>query len=74
MRVLRILTRPNLGGPTAQAIALWSALAGQGVRTLLVTGAVGPGETELAPGANGVPRLGFAAAVAAGESASGHVE
>ncbi|MBL8752858.1 MAG: glycosyltransferase family 4 protein [Planctomycetes bacterium] len=74
MRVLRVLTRPNLGGPTRQAIALWHAMQPLAVRTLLVTGRVGAGETMLDPAAHGVPRLEFAAALAAGPLAEGVVE
>jgi len=64
MRVMRVLTRPNEGGPTRQAIALWHAMAARGVTTLLVTGVVPPGEQELRPDAHGVPRIDFAAALA----------
>lgn len=55
LRLLRVLTRPNLGGPTRQAIALWHAHAALGVETLLVTGTVGPEEVQLSPAAHGVP-------------------
>jgi len=55
LRVLRVLTRPNLGGPTRQAIALWHAHRAMGVETLLVTGQVGPEEVALLPGDHGVP-------------------
>lgn len=37
-RVMRVLTRPNLGGPTRQAVALWHACAEIGWQTLLVVG------------------------------------
>ena len=57
LRVLRVLTRPNLGGPTRQAIALWHAHAAQGIETLLVTGAVGYDEVALSPAAHDVPEL-----------------
>lgn len=57
MRILRVLTRPNLGGPTRQAIALWHEHRRLGARTLLVTGRVGPGEVELSPAAAGVPEV-----------------
>lgn len=73
LRVLRVLTRPNLGGPTRQAIALWHALAQHGVATLLVTGAVGPGEALLSPADQGVPELTVGAALAAGRAAAGWV-
>ena len=55
LRVLRVLTRPNLGGPTRQAIALWHAHRDQGVETLLVTGEVDDQETTLSPADHGVP-------------------
>lgn len=57
MRVMRILTRPNLGGPTRQAVALWHAHAALGVKTLLVTGAVDRSETALCPRDAGIPQL-----------------
>lgn len=74
MRVMRVLTRPNLGGPTRQAIALWHSFAARGVATLLVTGRVGADEAVLSPAAAGVPRLEPAAAIAAGHAAAGWVE
>ena len=55
LRIVRVLTRPNLGGPTRQAIALWHAHRDLGVETLLVTGVVGSEEVELSPGDHGVP-------------------
>jgi glycosyltransferase involved in cell wall biosynthesis len=74
VRVMRILTRPNLGGPTRQAIALWSALAERDVTTLLVTGRVDGSESQLSPEAAGVPRLRLDAALATGPAAHGWVE
>ena len=70
---MRVLTRPNLGGPTRQAIALWHAQAALGVRTLLVTGTVDASETLLSPEAHGVPELALPAALAMGEQAVGWV-
>lgn len=55
LRIVRVLTRPNLGGPTRQAIALWHAHRALGVETLLVTGVVGPEEVELSPADHDVP-------------------
>lgn len=55
LRVMRVLTRPNLGGPTRQAIALWHAHQELGVSTLLVTGVVDQVEVALSPAAHGVP-------------------
>ncbi len=61
LRVLRALTRPNLGGPTRQAIALWHAHKAQGVETLLVTGEVGPEEVWVDLAAPGLPAVDGAA-------------
>lgn len=74
MRVMRILTRPNVGGPTGQAIALWHAFAQRGVPTLLVTGATDAAEPMLAPTEHGVPAMEWQAALAAGPAASGWVQ
>ncbi len=57
LRVLRVLTRPNLGGPTRQAIALWHAHRAQRVETLLVTGEVDGDEVAVSPAAHGVPAV-----------------
>ncbi|MCA8952316.1 MAG: glycosyltransferase, partial [Planctomycetes bacterium] len=73
-RVLRVLTRPNLGGPTRQAIALWHAHRELGVATLLVTGRVDAREDALSPALHGVPKLSFEAARQAGPTAAGWVE
>jgi len=54
---MRVLTRPNLGGPTRQAIALWHAHRARSIETLLVTGVVGPDEAELSPSDHGVPQV-----------------
>ncbi len=74
MRVMRVLTRPNLGGPTRQAIALWHAHRRLDTPTLLVTGAVDQDEAALAPSDHGVPALTYAEALAAGPAACGWVE
>ncbi|MBM4061019.1 MAG: glycosyltransferase family 4 protein [Planctomycetes bacterium] len=73
MRVMRVLTRPNLGGPTRQAVALWHAHEALGVATLLVTGQVDRSEAELSPAAAGVPAVGLDEALAAGVQARGFV-
>ncbi len=71
---MRVLTRPNLGGPTRQAIALWHEHRRLGVATLLVTGEVEAGaEVELSPADHGVPRVALAEALAAGSDAVGWV-
>ncbi|MBL8728715.1 MAG: glycosyltransferase family 4 protein [Planctomycetes bacterium] len=74
MRVMRVVTRPNLGGPMRQAIALWHAHRDLGARTLLVTGVVGRGEAALDPTAGGVPRLDWREALQRGAAAEGWVE
>lgn len=74
MRVMRILTRPNLGGPARQAVALWHEHQRLGVTTLLVTGAVDATETALLPTAGGVPRLTCADVLRAGDRTEGWVE
>lgn len=74
MRVMRILTRPNLGGPTRQAVALWHAHRAMAVSTLLVTGQVDAIEAELSPAQHGVPRLPLAEALALGPAAVGWVQ
>lgn len=48
LRVLRVLTRPNLGGPARQCRALSRVWPELGVRELVVVGSVRDGETELA--------------------------
>lgn len=57
MRVARILTRPNLGGPTRQAVALWHAHREQGIDTLLLCGTCSPDEPSVDLEAAGIPRL-----------------
>lgn len=57
MRVLRVLTRPNLGGPARQAVALWHAHRALGVQTLLAVGGCRAGETPLDLAAAGIPPL-----------------
>lgn len=64
--IVRVLTRPNEGGPTRQAIALWHALRALGAPTLLVTGRVRRGETALRPSEHGVPAIDLAAALRGG--------
>ena len=56
-RVLRLLTRPNVGGPTKQAISLWHAHKQLGLRTLLVVGQCDPGESSLDLSALGIPEM-----------------
>ncbi len=57
MRILRIVTRPNVGGPMRQALALWHAHQATGDRTLLVTGWCEADEAAFDLGASGVPLL-----------------
>ena len=47
MRVLRLITRLNIGGPSIQAIALSERLAGRGFTTRLVHGSLGEGEGDM---------------------------
>lgn len=74
MRLMRVVTRPNLGGPVRQAIALWHEHRALGVPTLLVTGVVDGGEVALDPAAAGVPRLDWREALQRGADAEGWVE
>lgn len=47
MRVLRIITRLNVGGPSIQAITLSERLTSRGFETLLVHGQLGAGEGDM---------------------------
>jgi glycosyltransferase involved in cell wall biosynthesis len=47
MRVARVITRLNVGGPAIQAISLSERLAPQHFETLLVHGRLGPGEGDM---------------------------
>jgi glycosyltransferase involved in cell wall biosynthesis len=55
MRVMRVLTRPNVGGPTIQAAALFHAHRDLGVTTLLCVGSRAVGETPFDLSAAGIP-------------------
>ncbi len=46
-RVLRVITRLNIGGPSIQAIALTARLAARGHTTRLLHGRLGPGEGDM---------------------------
>ena len=48
LRVLRVVTRLNVGGPARQIVALEPAMARRGVRSLLVSGTVNDDEADLA--------------------------
>lgn len=56
MRILRVITRLNIGGPSIQALALTSRLAARGATTMLLHGRLGEGEGDMrylaAPDAN----------------------
>ena len=55
MKVLRVIARLNVGGPARHVVLLECGLRARGYATLLVHGAVGPGEASLeysAAGAN----------------------
>ena len=47
MRVLRLITRLNIGGPSVQAITLSERLTPRGVTTRLVHGSLGEGEGDM---------------------------
>jgi glycosyltransferase involved in cell wall biosynthesis len=47
MRVARIITRLNVGGPAVQAVNLSSRLTAHGVETLLVHGTIGASEGDM---------------------------
>lgn len=47
LRVLRIIDRLNVGGPTKHVTWLTAGLAGGGVETTLVTGTIAPGEGDM---------------------------
>ena len=73
LRVLRVLTRPNVGGPTRQVVELWHAHRAMGVRTLLAVGRCECGEVAVDLSRVGVPRLAPAEVVRAGPAAEGLV-
>lgn len=74
MRICRLLTRPNLGGPTRQAAALFHAHRALGARTLLVVGQCEALETALRPADLGVPECSLQQATERGKEAEGWVE
>jgi glycosyltransferase involved in cell wall biosynthesis len=47
VRILRVITRLNIGGPSIQAITLSHRLAGRGFETLLVHGRLGSAEGDM---------------------------
>ncbi len=47
MRILRVITRLNIGGPSIQALALTSRLAARGSITTLLHGRLGEGEGDM---------------------------
>jgi glycosyltransferase involved in cell wall biosynthesis len=47
-RVLRIISRLNVGGPAKHVLALHQGLTANGFESLLVTGTVAPGEADMA--------------------------
>ncbi len=65
MKILRVLTRPNLGGPTRQAVNLWHALAAAGHQTILAVGQTAAGENSVDLGAAGIPELAWGSVNAA---------
>lgn len=63
LKVVRAIARLNIGGPARQAILLHTGLRGRGFDTVLVHGAVGPGEADLEdllpPSREGVVAIGW---------------
>src|SRR5262245_30982267 len=49
MRIARVMTRLNLGGPARQALASDPLLVARGHELRLFTGRAGPGEGDLTP-------------------------
>src|SRR5712692_6480844 len=47
MRVARIITRLNVGGPSIQAVTLSERLSARGIETLLIHGRLGAGEGDM---------------------------
>ena len=47
VRILRVITRLNVGGPARQVISLARGLDRRGFRTVLAIGRPGPGEGDL---------------------------
>ena len=47
MRVLRLITRLNIGGPSIQAVTLTERLSARGHETLLIHGSLGDGEGDM---------------------------
>lgn len=47
IRVVRIVTRLNIGGPSIQAVELSSRLSARGFETLLIHGQIGAGEGDM---------------------------
>jgi glycosyltransferase involved in cell wall biosynthesis len=79
LRVLRVLTRANVGGPARQAFDLHAAHHALGIQTLLVVGSTTGGETDLERVSHvsgtkvPLPGLTLAEALAQGPSARGLV-
>ncbi|MGE0141789.1 MAG: glycosyltransferase [Planctomycetota bacterium] len=74
MKILRVLTRPNLGGPMRQAIALWHAFAKLGHCTVLAVGRCEDDEPALDPSAFGIGKLESLDAVRSAEPGGGWIE
>lgn len=72
-RVLRLLTRPNVGGPTRQAVCLWHAHKDMGLRTLLVVGKCDPNEPSVDLAAAGIPEMTPTEVLKAGPKSEGFV-
>ena len=48
IKVLRVITRLNIGGPSIQAVSLTTRLKAFGCKSLLVHGSLSPGEGDMA--------------------------
>ena len=55
-RILRVLTRPNVGGPMRQAVALWHEHRQLGLRSLLVVGKCAESEAGFDLERTGIPQ------------------
>ncbi len=74
MRVLRVLTRPNVGGPMRQAVALWHEHRRLGLQSLLVVGKCASGEAAFDLGRTGIPRCSWSDLADQPERAEGILE
>lgn len=69
LRILRVITRLNVGGPARQAVLLQEQLAGEGFESVLLHGQLGRGEAAL-PWTSATPAGRVTAVMRLGRSAS----